>query len=230
MLILTPPSEGKASENTVNKKFNETNFIFTVQVKKILELLNKLDEKEIISTYGTTLDKAKDLHKNNLNIFNKECSMAIDRYTGVVFKNLDWNSLNLNSQNYLNKNLRILSGFFGILKPDSLIPNYKLKMNVLSLTNFWKKDISKYLENEELVLDLLPATHRKALNLEKNIVRINFIINKNGKLVQSAHSGKIVKGKFIRFLAQNNVQDIYGINNFEYDGYKWNGKLFIKDN
>ena len=39
MLILTPPSEGKASENTVNKKFNETNFIFTVQVKKILELL-----------------------------------------------------------------------------------------------------------------------------------------------------------------------------------------------
>ena len=230
MLILTPPSEGKASENTVNKKFNETNFIFTVQVKKILELLNKLDEKEIISTYGTTLDKAKDLHKNNLNIFNKECSMAIDRYTGVVFKNLDWNSLNLNSQNYLNKNLRILSGFFGILKPDSLIPNYKLKMNVLSLTNFWKKDISKYLENEELILDLLPATHRKALNLEKNIVRINFIINKNGKLVQSAHSGKVVKGKFIRFLAQNNVQDIYGINNFESDGYKWNGKLFIKDN
>ena len=230
MLILTPPSEGKSSENTVNKKFSETDFIFTVQVKKILELLNKLDEKEIISTYGTTLDKANDLHKNNLNIFNKECSMAIDRYTGVVFKNLDWNSLNLNSQNYLNKNLRILSGFFGILKPDSLIPNYKLKMNVLSLTNFWKKDISKYLENEELILDLLPATHRKALNLEKNIVRINFIINKNGKLVQSAHSGKVVKGKFIRFLAQNNVQDIYGINNFEYDGYKWNGELFIKDN
>ena len=29
---------------------------------------------------------------------------------------------------------------------------------------------------------------------------------------------------------QNNIQDIYGIKNFEYDGYKWNGKLFIKDN
>ena len=104
MLILTPPSEGKSSENTVNKKFSETDFIFTVQVKKILELLNKLDEKQIISTYGTTLDKANDLHKNNLNIFNNECSMAIERYTGVVFKNLDWDSLNLDSQNYLNKN------------------------------------------------------------------------------------------------------------------------------
>ena len=105
--------------------------------------LSKLDEKQIISTYGTTLDKAIDLHENNLNIFNKKCSMAIERYTGVVFKNLDWDSLNLDAQNYLNQNLRILSGLFGILKPDSLIPNYKLKMNVLSLTNFWKKDLSK---------------------------------------------------------------------------------------
>ena len=56
----------------------------------------------------------------------------------------------------------------------------------------------------------------------------NFVINKNGKLVQSAHSGKVVKGKFIRFLAQNNVQDIYGVKNFEYDGYKWNGQIFLK--
>ena len=228
MLILTPPSEGKSSVNTVNKKFNETNFIFTLQVNKILELLNKLDEKQIISTYGTTLDKAIDLHENNLNIFNKKCSMAIERYTGVVFKNLDWDSLNLDAQNYLNQNLRILSGLFGILKQDSLIPNYKLKMNVLSLTNFWKKDLSNYLKNEELILDLLPATHRKALNTENNIVSINFVINKNGKLVQSAHSGKVVKGKFIRFLAQNNVQDIYGVKNFEYDGYKWNGQIFLK--
>ena len=54
------------------------------------------------------------------------------------------------------------------------------------------------------------------------------MIDKNGKLVQSAHSGKVVKGKFIRFLAQNNIQNIYGIKNFEYDGYKWNGHFFIK--
>ena len=142
MIILTPPSEGKSSVNSVNKKFSETDFIFTVQVKKILKLLNQLDEKQIMSVYGTTLDKANDLHKQNLSIFNKECSKAIERYTGVVFKNLDWDSLDLNSQNYLNKNLRILSGFFGILKPDSLIPNYKLKMNVLSLKNLWGPIIS----------------------------------------------------------------------------------------
>ncbi len=228
MLILAPPSEGKSSENFVNVKFNETDFIFKQKVKIILELLKELDQKKIISIYGTTLEKANVLHQKNLNIFKNNCSKAIERYTGVVFKNIDWNSLNIDSKNYLNQHMRILSGLFGILKPDTLIPDYKLKMNVLSLANFWEKDISNYLENEDLILDLLPAIHRKAFHLEKNIVRINFMIRKNGKLSQSAHSGKVVKGKFIRFLAQNNVQDMYGIKKFEYDGYKWNGNIFIK--
>ena len=229
MLILTPPSEGKSSQNTVNKKFSETNYIFKEQIKNIVSILSKLDDKKIISIYGTTLEKEKELHENNLNIFDKECSTAIQRYTGIVFKNIDWNSLSLTSKNYLNKNLRILSGLFGILKPDNLIPNYKLKMNTLSLAEFWKNDISNHLKNEEFILDLLPATHRKALNAGKNIVAINFIINKSGKLIKSAHSGKVVKGKFIRFLAQNNISHIKGIEDFEYDGYKWNGKFFLKN-
>ena len=67
MIILAPPSEGKSSKNTVNEKFIETNYIFKDRVEKILSILNKLDEKKIVSTYSTTLDKARVLHKNNLN-------------------------------------------------------------------------------------------------------------------------------------------------------------------
>ncbi|MEC7871415.1 MAG: peroxide stress protein YaaA, partial [Chloroflexota bacterium] len=113
MLILTPPSEGKSIQNTVNTKFSETNFVFTEQVKEILMLLKSLNENKIVSTYGTNFEKAKDLHKNNLKVFDKECSMAIERYTGVVFSNLDWKSLDNNAKTYLNKNLRIFSGMFG---------------------------------------------------------------------------------------------------------------------
>ena len=89
MLILTPPSEGKSSINTVNKKFKETNFFYNNQVKIILDKLNQLDDKQIQSVYGTTPDKSTAIHKNNLNIFDNECSLAIERYTGVVFKHLD---------------------------------------------------------------------------------------------------------------------------------------------
>ena len=46
-------------------------------------------------------------------------------------------------------------------------------------------ELAQALKNEELILDLLPAIHRKALNVGKNIVSINFIINRSGKLIQS---------------------------------------------
>ena len=229
MLILTPPSEGKSIKNTVNIQFSETNFVFAKQVKEILILLKSLNENKIVSTYGTNLEKAKDLHKINLKVFDNKCSMAIERYTGVVFSNLDWKSLDNNEKAYLNKNLRIFSGMFGLLKPNDLIPNYKLKMNVLALTNFWKIHISNQLNKEDLILDLLPAVHRKAFNLKQNVFKINFLINKDGKLIQSAHAGKVVKGKFIRFLAQHNIQDFEELKKFSFDGYKWNGDFFLKN-
>ena len=79
MLILTPPSEGKSIQNTVSKKFSETNFIFEKQVKEILMILKPLNENKIISTYGTNLEKAKDLHKNNLKFWG-EVGVKIWRY------------------------------------------------------------------------------------------------------------------------------------------------------
>ena len=85
-----------------------------------------------------------------------------------------------------------------------------------------------YRLTNELILDLLPAAHRKALISDDNRVKINFMIDKNGKLTQSAHAGKVVKGKFIRFLAQNGVQNIDGIQHFHEDGYIWDGTFFIK--
>ena len=65
--------------------------------------------------------------------FNSHCDMAIEIYTGVVYEYIDWNSLNDTAKKYMEKHVRIFSGLFGILTPETLIPNYKLKMNVLSL-------------------------------------------------------------------------------------------------
>ena len=45
MLILIPPSEGKSSNNTTEKKFHETNFIFSEQVKEIIEILKTKNEE-----------------------------------------------------------------------------------------------------------------------------------------------------------------------------------------
>ncbi len=228
MLILAPPSEGKTSVNSTKTLFRDTEYIFNEQVHNILDKLSNLDDVDIQKVYGTSLDKSKSIHSQNLNIYDSRCSLAIERYTGVVFKYLDWKSLNENEQIYLTKHLRIISGLFGILRPDNLIPNYKLKIEVLSLAQLWKTEISNHIKTEDLILDLLPAAHRKALEPTENAVKINFMIEKNGKLTQSAHAGKVVKGKFIKYLAKNQIQNIDGIQYFKDDGYIWDGHYFIK--
>ena len=129
----------------------------------------------------------------------------------------------------MEKHVRIFSGLFGLLTPNTLIPNYKLKMNVLSLQYHWTPVLTKELEKEDIVFDLLPQVYRKAYTPNKNnVIKIEFIVENKGKKTSAGHYGKAVKGKFIRFLAQNTVTNIENFKNFEYDGFKWENDHFVK--
>ena len=162
MLILIPPSEGKSSKNSSNTKFKDTNFIFENEVKAIQKQLSNCNDAELQKIYGVTLQKAKQLNELNLNALENNCSYSIERYTGVVYNQIDWQNLSDESKSYFEKNIRIFSGLFGIVTPKTLIPDYKLKMNSLSLTKFWLPILTKHLSKEDIIIDLLPQIHSKS--------------------------------------------------------------------
>lgn len=227
LIILIPPSEGKSSKNTSNIKFKDTNFIFEEEVKKILNKLKLLEDSDIQKVYGVNLEKSKILHEMNLSIMDNECSFSIERYSGVVYSQINWNNLSSKSKSYFDNHINIFSGLFGLVMPKTLIPNYKLKMNSLSLTKFWFPILSKHLENQELVIDLLPQIHSKAYE-HPNIKKIEFLVNKGNKIKSAGHLGKVVKGQFIKFLCENQIKYTRDFEKFNFDNYKWDGKNFIK--
>ena len=229
MLILIPPSEGKAKIKSSDILFKDTNFKYEREVNQVVRHLSILDQEDLRSIYGTSQEKSEIFHRQNQDIFKSRCAKAIERYTGVVYEHINWQSLNKSAQNYMDKHVRILSGLFGFLTPQTLIPNYKLKMNVLSLQFHWNPIITKALENQEIVFDLLPQVHRKAYTPSKNVIKVDFSVIKKGKKTAAGHFGKAVKGKFIRWIAQNNIQSIDKFSGFEYDGFRWNGEHFIKE-
>ena len=67
-------------------------------------------------------------HRQNEDIFHSRCAPAINRYTGVVYQHLDWESLSKEAKNYMENNVLIFSGLFGIISPITKIPNYKLEV------------------------------------------------------------------------------------------------------
>ena len=229
MKFLIPPSEGKAKVKPSNVLFSETDFALEEHVQQVVDLLDLIDDEDLQSVYGTSQEKSELLHRQNQDIFKSRCAPAINRYTGVVYQHIEWETLDEDARKFLNENFLIFSGLFGVLSPQTPIPNYKLKMNVLSLQYHWNPIITEELKDEDLIIDMLPQVHRKAYTPGKNVKQIDFIVKSDGKNKAAGHFGKAVKGKLIRYIAQNKVTDLEGFYGFEYQGFKWDGKAFVKN-
>ena len=228
MKILIPPSEGKAKAKATKILFKETKFKFEREVNQVVRLLELIGDEDLKSVYGTSSEKALMFHRQNQDIFKSRCAHAIERYTGVVYEHIDWESLDDKSQNFMDDNIYIFSGLFGLLTPKTLIPDYKLKMNVLSLQHHWNPVLTEALK-DEVIIDLLPQVHRKAYKATKNVTNVDFMVINKGKKTAAGHFGKAVKGEFIRHMAENNLTSIDEFSSFEYDGFKWDGTSFIKE-
>ena len=229
MKILIPPSEGKAKVKPTKTLFSKTNFRFEQEVNQVVRLLELIDDEDLRSVYGTSAEKALMFHRQNQDIFNSPCAPAIERYTGVVYEHIDWSTLSEKAKDYMEKYIYIFSGLFGLLTPKTPIPDYKLKMNVLSLQHHWCPFLTEALQNEKVIIDLLPQVHRKAYNKGKNVISIDFQVIKKGKKSAAGHFGKAVKGQFIRYIAENQIKSTDDFGGFEYSGFKWDGKAFVKE-
>ena len=230
MKILIPPSEGKAKVKPTKTLFGNTNFKFDREVNQVVRLLELIGDEDLRSVYGTSAEKALMFHRQNQDIFNSPCAPAIERYTGVVYEHIDWGTLSGKAKDYMEKYILIFSGLFGLLTPKTLIPDYKLKMNVLSLQHHWNPILTDVLKEEKMIIDLLPQVHRKAYTPNKaNVIFVDFLILNKGKKSAAGHFGKAVKGEFIRYIAENNITKINDFSGFEYEGFKWDGEAFIKE-
>ena len=229
MKYLIPPSEGKSKVISQDTLFSDTNFKFEHHVNQVVRLLSLIGDEDLGSVYGTSEEKAMIFHRQNQDIFNSKCAYAIERYTGVVYEHLNWETLNKKAQNFLDDHIYIFSGLFGMVSPRTLIPDYKLKMNVLSLQYHWSPILTEELKKEDLIIDLLPQVHRKAYKKSDNVISIDFQVIKKGKKSAAGHFGKAVKGQLIRYIAENQVTNIDDFSGFEYSGFKWDGKAFVKE-
>ncbi len=86
------------------------------------------------------------------------------------FSAVDFEGLPTGAQRRLLENSVIISGLFGLLRPDDLIPEYMLNISATIpdiglLSSFWKPKISPFLNKvvrNRFVWDLLPEAHRDA--------------------------------------------------------------------
>ncbi len=108
----------------------------------------------------------------------KESAPAMFAFTGEVYRGLDAKTLDKAAVDYLQKNYRILSGLYGLLKPSDKVMLYRLEMGrpfefdqYKNLYEFWKEKITEQLNTEmkkEKSFFIWPAMNTERLSTEKN--------------------------------------------------------------
>ncbi len=220
MKILFAPSEAKS----LGGEQKEMRFCFDIEREPLLKAYDALvkngSPSQLHALFGTKEPVAVD-------IFNSPVKKAVQRYRGVAYKYLDYDSLDRDAKEYIDGSLIIFSNLFGMLCANDLIPFYKLKQGA----KIGDIDVAKYykerLENikfDEDILDLRAGYYEKFYK-PKFCIKFKFL--KDGKVV--SHWAKAYRGKVARQLAKRGVKDFKELGKIDFEGLELVEVLQKKD-
>ncbi|MCT2406489.1 peroxide stress protein YaaA [Chryseobacterium antibioticum] len=163
----------------------------------------------------------------------KESAPAMFAFTGEVYRGLDAKTLDKNAVDYLQKNYRMLSGLYGLLKPSDKVMLYRLEMGrpfqfdqYKNLYEFWREKITEQLNSEmkkgEILLHLASNEYGKVIDRKKlnhKVIDFDFYELKEGKLKTIVVYTKHARGLVVRFCAETNAKTLNDVKAFNYEGY-----------
>lgn len=155
---------------------------------------------------------------------------AIERYRGVLYRELDAPSLRGTPRRRLRRDVLIASGLWGLVAPADPIPDYRLKMGARldplgKLSTWWRPQLTAALEERirgAIVWDLLPNEHAAAIEWShlapRRRITIRFL-DDSGRTV--SHWNKLLKGSIVRWLVETGEREPRALADFEHpQGYR----------
>jgi cytoplasmic iron level regulating protein YaaA (DUF328/UPF0246 family) len=242
-IILLPNSKSKNEINKFekyqkieeNKSKNKDNFFISLNknrnfiYKNLLNILKEKNKEELKKVFDIKNEKKLDFEISNIKNFkNLETNFSIMKFSGVMFKAINYKEMKKENQKNFNNNVIFIDALFGMLKPLDKIPNYKLEFTTkfnFNLKKYWAENLKSIFENyikkDYLIIDILPQSHK--VFLSEKMISINFFEKKeNGELKNTGHISKILKGDLINYLSQFEKLSIKDIKKFKHkDGFKF---------
>jgi cytoplasmic iron level regulating protein YaaA (DUF328/UPF0246 family) len=191
----------------------------------------KLSEEKAMETLALTQKWGSKSNKVN-------GAPALFAYIGEAFKALNAAQLAPHELVYLQENLLILSGLYGILRPEDNVEPYRLEMAQRgvapagqSLYTFWRAPIEKYLFKElqkgEQILNLASSEYSDLLQdqrLRARLITPHFFELKNGQLKSVSVFSKQARGTMARWCAKRNTGEPLEVKDFKDLGYQYSSE------
>ncbi len=208
--VLFSPSEGKQSGGIEQaKELLGSNKAREEILNEYNKLIKNSSEEEICNLFG--FKKYSECQPYINDIFASPLMASIERYQGVAYNYLEFNSLDKKAQEYLKINTIIFSNLYGPILGGDAIANYKVKQgnNIGNFIpdKFYKErftyQLDLYLNNDE-ILDLRAGYYDKFYKITKPYTTLKFL--KNGKTV--SHWAKAYRGIVLGEVAKHNINSL----------------------
>ena len=234
-IVLSPAKSLDFDSPLPTASFSEARFLTES------DRLNKLIKKKSARSLSKLMSISDALGRLNYER-NQEWSLPFDQtnarpavyaFKGEVYRALDVYNLASKKVDYLQDNLRIISGLYGILKPLDLIQPYRLEMGTRikvgrnkNLYEFWRKKVTQSLNEElkedEVFVNLASNEYFKAIDLKAlktPVITPVFKDLKNGEYKTIMTFAKLARGYMTRYIAETNASSAEDIKGFNYERY-----------
>ena len=167
---------------------------------------------------------------------------AVLAYEGIQYQYMAPGVFETDHYAYIREHLRILSAFYGLLRPFDGVTPYRLEMQAKlsvdghrDLYGFWGGRLADQLAAEtDLVLNLASKEYSRAVepHLPPTVrfLTCTFGELKDGKIIEKGVLCKMARGRMVRWLAENNVTAPESIKNFAELGYRFSGARSTENN
>jgi hypothetical protein len=241
MIVLLSPAKSLDFESSaISDKISEP--VFVKESGDLLKHLAKLsagDLQELMSI-------SRALAELNFNRFQEmknfpsevPAKQAISVFVGEAYRGLSAGDFSEDDLQFAQNHLRILSGFYGVLRPLDLIQPYRLEMGTKlklekhdNLYKFWGDKITNQINKDlqaPVIINLASDEYFKSVNkkiLKAEIITPVFYDNHNGKYKMITVYAKNARGAMTRYIIKNRIENPEDLKTAEVNGYKFSEEL-----
>ena len=210
-------------------------------IDKTTEILNWLKDKskEELKAIWKCNDKIleQNFHRlENMNLYQM-LTPAVLSYEGIAFQYMAPSVFEIQQFEYLQNHLRILSAFYGILKPMDGVTPYRLEMqakvvigDAKNLYEYWGDLLyCSLIDESRIIINLASKEYSKCiekyLTPQDRYITVTFCELSGDKMITKGTYAKMARGEMVRFMAENNIDNPVEIQKFDRLGYSFRSDL-----
>ncbi len=234
-IIISPAKKMNIENDTI--EYRELP-IFLERTEDLLSQLQKMTKEELKALWKCNDNIADQNYERIQNMKLREClTPALLSYEGIQYQYMAPTVFETGMLDYVQQHLRILSGFYGVLKPMDGVTPYRLEMQAKlevdktkNLYTYWGESLyTKILDEKssEVIVNLASKEYSKCiekyLKPEDTYITCVFGEKVNGKVVQKGTYAKMARGEMVRYMAERQIEQVEEIKHFsrlDYHYYK----------